>query len=60
MCIYWLGTCAIGGVDPICDEVFNLDGKEEFMFICQSVGTIKVQDEYKEKEFYKFVEEEGL
>ena len=55
-----LGTCAIGGVDAICDEVFRLDGKEEFMFYCQSVGTIKQQDEYKEKEFYRFVEEEGL
>ena len=55
-----LGTCAIGGVDPICDEVFKLDGKEEFMFICQSVGTIKAKDEYKEREFYKFVIEEGL
>ena len=55
-----LGTCAIGGVDKIADEVFKLDGKEEFMFYCQSVGTIKQQDEYKEKEFYKFVEEEGL
>lgn len=55
-----LGTCAIGGVTPICDEVFELDGKEEFMFYSQPVGTIKQQDEYKEKEYYKFVEEEGL
>ena len=55
-----LGSCAIGGVDAFMDEVFELDGKEEYMFYAQSVGTIKAEDIVKEKAFYKFVEDEGL
>ena len=54
-----LGTCAIGGVDPVTDEVIGLDGYNEFVFIAQPVGTIKASDVAKEKAHYKFVEDEG-
>ncbi len=56
-----LGTCGIGAYDQkLCDETFGLDGQEEFTLYAQSVGTIRPQDAGAEKDFYKFVEEQGL
>ncbi len=56
-----LGGCAIGAVvGSLCDKEFGLDGEEEFIFYAMPVGTISVKDKDKEKDFYKFVEEEGL
>ena len=56
-----LGTCGIGAYDQkLCDKTFQLDGEEEFTLYTQSVGTVKDEDEGKEKAFYSFVEEQGL
>ncbi|MCR5066688.1 MAG: SagB/ThcOx family dehydrogenase [Erysipelotrichaceae bacterium] len=56
-----LGGCAVGAVDgPLCDEAFGLDGEEEFVFYCMPAGTVSEDDRQKEKDFYRFVEEEGL
>ena len=56
-----LGGCAVGAVDgPLCDEALGLDGEEEFVFYCMPVGTVSEDDRQKEKDFYRFVEEEGL
>ena len=56
-----LGTCGIGAYDQkLCDKTFGLDGEEEFTIYTQSVGTVKAEDESKEKAFYSFVEEQGL
>ena len=54
-----LGTCGIGAYDQkLCDKTFQLDGEEEFTLYTQSVGTVKDEDEGKEKAFYSFVEEQ--
>lgn len=56
-----LGGCAIGAVvEQPCNEVFGLDGEEEFIFYAMPVGTVSNDDIDKEKDFYRFVEEEGL
>lgn len=56
-----LGTCGIGAYDQaLCDKTFQLDGEEEYMVYTQTVGTVKAEDESKEKAFYSFVEEQGL
>lgn len=56
-----LGGCAIGAVNgKLCDEVFGLDGKEESIMYAHPVGTISKEDIEKEKDFYRFVKEEGL
>lgn len=56
-----LGTCGIGAYDQaLCDQLFELDGGEEFTVYSESVGTIRAEDEGEEKDFYKFVEEQGL
>ncbi len=56
-----LGTCGIGAYDQkLCDEIFQLDGEEEFTLYSQSVGTVQAKDEKAEKAFYSFVEEQGL
>ena len=56
-----LGTCGIGAYDQaLCDRLFELDGEEEFTVYSESVGTIRAEDEGEEKDFYKFVEEQGL
>lgn len=56
-----LGTCGIGAyVQALCDKTFQLDGEEEFTVYAQSVGTIRPEDAGAEKDFYKFVEEQGL
>lgn len=55
-----LGTCAVGALDgAIADQAFGLDGKEEFIFYGQPVGTVHEKNEQKEKDHYRFVEEEG-
>ena len=56
-----LGTCGIGAYDQkLCDEAFKLDGNEEFTIYSQTVGTISEADDGAEKDFYRFVEEQGL
>ena len=56
-----LGSCAIGAVNgTLCDEAFGLDGNEEFIFYAHTVGTISEADKQKEKDFYRFVKEQGL
>ena len=56
-----LGTCGIGAYDQkLCDSAFQLDGEEEFTLYTQTVGTIRPEDGGAEKDFYKFVEEQGL
>ncbi len=56
-----LGTCGIGAYDgALCDRLFSLDGEEEFIVYCETVGTIRPEDVGEEKDFYRFVEEEGL
>ena len=55
-----LGACAIGALDGvIADHAFGLDGEEEYIFYAMPVGTIREKDRAKEKEHYRFVEEEG-
>jgi SagB-type dehydrogenase family enzyme len=56
-----LGGCGIGSIDEkYCDQLFELDGKEEFMIYAMSAGTIRAEDQYKEDEIYAFVKEQGL
>ena len=56
-----LGTCAIAAFDDeIANGLFDLDGEEEFIVYSAPAGTIQAADQKKEKEFYRFVEEEGL
>ena len=56
-----LGTCGIGAcVTSICDEMFELDGENEFILYSQPVGKVNPEDFAKEKSFYEFVEKEGL
>lgn len=56
-----LGTCAIGAFDnTTCDRLFGLDGEEEFTVYTAPVGTISQADREKEREFYRFVDEQGL
>lgn len=56
-----LGCCAIGAFsDELCNELFTLDGEEEFMLYVVPVGTVRSSDRAEEQAFYKFVEDEGL
>ncbi len=56
-----LGGCAIGAVvESLCNEKFSLDGEEEFIFYAMPVGTVSEKNRKEEKDFYRFVEEEGL
>ncbi len=56
-----LGTCAIAAFDgKLSDELFGLDGNEEFMVYAAPVGSISAKDQAAEKAFYQFVEDEGL
>ena len=55
-----LGTCGIGAYEQaLCNELFGLDGKEEYIIYTETVGTIRAEDKDAEKDFYKFVEEAG-
>lgn len=56
-----LGCCAIGAFsDELCNQLFSLDGEEEFMLYVMPVGTVRSCDRAEEQSFYKFVEDEGL
>ena len=56
-----LGTCGIGAcVTRICDEMFELEGENEFIIYAQPIGKVNKEDFVKEKSFYEFVEKEGL
>ena len=56
-----LGCCAIAAFQhEICNEIFGLDGNEEFMVYAVPVGTISEKDKTSENAFYQFVEDEGL
>lgn len=56
-----LGTCGIGAFShDICNEVFKIDGDEEYMVYIAPVGTVRPEDKSAEAAFYKFVEDEGL
>ena len=55
-----IGTCGIGAYDQkLCNDLFGLDGKEEFIVYTQTVGAIREEDKGAEKDFYSFVEEAG-
>lgn len=54
-----LGTCGLASFDQsYCDAMLGIDGNEEFTVYVHPVGTIKVEDEAKEKAFYSFLDEE--
>jgi len=56
-----LGTCAIAAFDlATCDNLFGLDGDEEFTVYAAPVGSISPADQKSEKAFYQFVEDEEL
>lgn len=56
-----LGTCAIGAFShEVCNELFGLDGEEEYIVYTAPVGTVRDSDRAAEQAFYRFVEEEGL
>ena len=56
-----VGGCAIAAFqDEVCNELFDLDGEEEFVVYTMPVGTIRESDKKEEQAFYQFVEDEGL
>ena len=56
-----IGTCAIGSVNPsLCDQIFELDGVEEFAFYAATVGMISEANAQAEKDFYAFVKRDNL
>lgn len=56
-----LGTCALGSLEPaLANELFGLDGEEEFIFYAAPVGGIDPDDREAEDAFYAFVQQEGL
>lgn len=56
-----LGTCAIGAFShEVCNELFGLDGEEEYVVYTAPVGTLREDGHEAEQAFYRFVEEEGL
>lgn len=56
-----LGCCAIAAFQhERCNQVFKLDGEEEYIVYTTPVGTIREKDKTAEQAFYKFVEDEGL
>lgn len=56
-----LGCCAIGAFrDELCNQLFSLNGEDEFMLYVVPVGTVRSCDKADEQAFYKFVEDEGL
>ena len=56
-----LGTCAIGAFShEACNELFGLDGGEEYVVYTAPVGTVRESDRSAEQAFYRFVEEDGL
>ena len=56
-----LGTCAIAAFShETCNELFGLDGEEEYVVYAAPVGTVRESDRDAEQAFYRFVEEENL
>ena len=56
-----LGTCGIAAFShELCNQVFGLDGEEEFVVYTAPVGTIRESDKAREQAFYQFVTDEGL
>lgn len=56
-----LGTCAIAAFShDLCNQVFDLDGTEEYTVYTMPVGTVRDSDKEAEQAFYKFVEDQGL
>ena len=54
-----LGTCAIGELNgTYCDQLFHLDGEEEFIFYAASAGKISEANKKEEDAFYAFLKEE--
>lgn len=47
-------------VTRICDEMFELEGENEFIIYAHPVGKVNKEDFVKENSFYEFVEKEGL
>ncbi len=54
-----LGTCGLGSfAHEVCNEVFGLDGSEEYVVYCAPVGSIRPEDaEKEERSTYSFVYE---
>ena len=56
-----LGCCAIASFsDELCNQMFKLDGEEEFAVYAMPVGTVRNCDKAAEQSFYRFVDEDGL
>ncbi len=56
-----IGVCGVGAFKlDYCNKMFGLDGEEEYIIYTSPVGTIDMTNDQAEKDFYKFVEEEGL
>lgn len=56
-----LGTCGIAAFShELCNEIFGLDGEEEFVVYTAPVGTVREADQTQEQAFYQFVTDEGL
>ena len=56
-----LGTCSNAAFShELCNQVFGLDGEEEFVVYTAPVGTIRESDKAREQAFYQFVTDEGL
>jgi SagB-type dehydrogenase family enzyme len=54
-----LGTCAIGAfrIDD-CDQLFQLNGIDEFTILVSPVGRVSSKDKDKEQAFYAFLKQE--
>lgn len=56
-----LGCCGVASFDhELCNQLFGLDGNNEFTVYTAPVGTVREKDLAEEDMFYKFVEDEGL
>jgi len=54
-----LGTCAIAALDTdACDQLFGLDGQEEFIFYAATLGNISESNKDEEDGFYAFLTDE--
>lgn len=54
-----LGTCAVAAYDgEYCQNLFGLDGEEEYIVYAAPVGKINPQDHYKEQDIYAFLKKE--
>ena len=54
-----LGTCAIAAVETeLCNQMFHLDGEEEFIFYAATAGKISEANKKEEDAFYAFLKEE--